>query len=164
MPPEPHIRPATLDDLETIVRHRWMMFEDIGHANPALLKAAEPAYTEWLRERLANGRYQGWFMVAADGVVLAGAGLWLMEWPPGGLTRSPYQGFVFNVFTERAHRKQGFSRRLMQALLDACAAQGVNVVRLHASSEGRPLYTALGFGDSHEMRLVLPMGDGSAPR
>lgn len=141
-----------------------MMFADIGHGDQALLEAAEPAYTEWLQERMANGRYQGWFMAGADGTVLAGVGLWLMEWPPGGLGLAPYRGFVFNVFTERAHRKQGFSRRLMQALLDACTAQGLNVVGLHASPEGRPLYTAMGFEDSNEMRMVLPAGRGPGPR
>ena len=158
MPTEPHIRPATLEDLGTIVRHRRMMFADIGHGDPVLLEAAEPAYTAWLRERMANGRYQGWFMAAADGAVLAGVGLWLMDWPPGGLGLAPYRGFVFNVFTERAYRKQGFSRRLMGTLLEACTAQGLNVVGLHASPEARALYTALGFEDSHEMRLVLKAG------
>ena len=137
-----------------------MMFADMGHGDPKLLKAAEPIYTEWLRERLRNGRYQGWLMTASDGTVVAGVGLWLMDWPTGVLDLAPFRGYVFNVYTERAHRKQGSSRRLMQALLDSCRAQGVNVVGLHASPEGRPIYTALGFKDTNEMRIVLPVEHG----
>jgi len=149
------IRQANLGDLETIVRHRRMMFADIGHGDPELLKTAEPVYTEWLRERLENGRYQGWLMMAADGTVVAGVGLWLIDWPSGVLDLARFRGYVFNVYTDRSHRRQGFSYRLMQVLLDACVAQGINVVGLHASAEGRPVYTALGFKETNEMRIVL---------
>jgi GNAT superfamily N-acetyltransferase len=105
---------------------------------------------------LGNGTYQGWLMTAPDGSVVAGAGLWLMEWPPGVRDLSKYRGYVFNVYTERAHRKKGFSHSLMQALLDACAAQGVHVVCLHASPEGKHGYEALGFTPTDEMRILLP--------
>lgn len=150
------IRPTTLDDLETIIRHRRLMFADGGQGDPALVEAAEPTYREWLRERLANGLYQGWFMLAPDDSVVAGVGLWLIEWPTGALDLAKYRGYVFNVFTEREHRRQGHASRLMRALLEAAAAQGVHVVSLHASQDGRPVYEALGFTPVHEMRILLP--------
>lgn len=151
-----NIRQATLDDLATIVRHRRHMVADIGLGDPVLLKKAEPIYREWLLERLRKGTYQGWLMTAADGSVMAGVGLWLLEWPPGVLDLAKYRGYVFNVYTERTHRKKGFSRRLMGALLEACVEHGVHVVSLHTSPEARSGYEALDFTPTQEMRIILP--------
>lgn len=125
---------------------------------------AGPVYTEWLRERLRNGRYQGWLMTAADGPVMAVVGLWLIDWPTRRAGPGAIPGLCVQRAHERAHRKQEYSRRSMRTLLDACVAQGIHVVGLHASAEGRPIYAALGFKDTNEMRIVLPQErDGSGP-
>ncbi|MBS1936435.1 MAG: GNAT family N-acetyltransferase [Bacteroidetes bacterium] len=149
------IRQATLDDLAIIIGHRRRMFADSGLGDTEVLKAGEPLYAEWLRERLGNGLYQGWLMVAPSGMVVSGVGLWLVEWPTGVLNMDRYRGYVFNVYTEPEHRRQGLARRLMQALLDASAAQGIHVVSLHASAEGRAVYETLGFAATNEMRILL---------
>jgi GNAT superfamily N-acetyltransferase len=150
------VRQAVPADLDTIASHRRRMFEDMGHAASPVLKAAEPLYTRWLEERLANGRYLGWFIVAPDGIVVAGAGLWLLDWPAGILDIAPYRGYVLNVYTEPAFRKRGLARRLVQAIKEHCAAQGMRVIGLHASTEGRSIYEALGFQPTNEMRVILP--------
>lgn len=149
------IRQAGIADLGTIVRHRHLMFAEIGHGDPAVMEKGVAQYKEWLRERLANGRYQGWFMETTSGKVVAGAGLWLMDWPSGVVDLAPFKGFVFNVWTEPAHRRQGLSTQLMQALLAWCRAHGIHRVGLHASDAGRPVYEALGFTPGNEMTITL---------
>lgn len=152
---EYRIRKATLEDVDIITTQRYRMFNEMGHGNPELQRRATPVYKEWLRDRLGNGRYQGWLMLAPDEMVVAGVGLWLMDWPTGVVDLAPFRGYVFNVWTEPEHRRQGLSRRLMQALLAACKAQGINRVGLHASTAGRPGYEALGFTPSNEMTITL---------
>ena len=43
----------------------------------------------------------------------------------------------------------------MEHLLAWCRGEGIEVVELHASDEGRPLYESLGFIQTNEMRLTL---------
>jgi hypothetical protein len=47
------------------------------------------------------------------------------------------------------------AKRIVQAALEACRSAGLRRVTLHASEEGRPLYEALGFQATNEMRLTL---------
>ncbi|MBF6332963.1 GNAT family N-acetyltransferase [Nocardia transvalensis] len=66
-------------------------------------------------------------------------------------------GYLFNVATEQAHRRRGYSRACVVALLDWFRRREVGVVDLHASQHGAPLYTALGFRPTADpsMRLRL---------
>jgi GNAT superfamily N-acetyltransferase len=109
-----------------------------------------------LLERLENGRYLGWLAVEPGGTVVAGAGLWLLDWPPGLFDIAPYRGYILNVYTNSEHRKQGLARRVVGAAVDWCAQQKIRVISLHASDQGRPIYEAMDFIPTNEMRLILP--------
>jgi GNAT superfamily N-acetyltransferase len=152
---EYRIRQATGADVGIITEHRYRMFREMGHGDPEVQRRAVPIYVNWLTERLQNGRYQGWLMVTASGMVVAGVGLWLMDWPTGVVDLAPFRGYVFNVWTDPEHRRKGLSRQLMQALLAACRTQGIHRVGLHASAAGRAGYEALGFTPSNEMTITL---------
>ncbi|MBI5667377.1 MAG: GNAT family N-acetyltransferase [Chloroflexi bacterium] len=157
------IQQATLADAPIIVAHRRRMFEDMGFDDTAILDAQEREFTGWLRERLENGRYRGWLAVNAAGEVVAGAGLWLLDWPPGPMGLAPFRGYILNVYTEPAYRKRGLARRLVQATIDWCHVQGIYAISLHASDEGRSVYESLGFAPTNEMRLMQPSGVTPAP-
>lgn len=64
---------------------------------------------------------------------------------PGPRNASPLRGYVYNVATDPAYRRRGFSRACMQALLAWYEERGVSSVDLRASPDGEPLYTSLGF-------------------
>jgi|SRR5579872_1953878 len=150
------IRPATLDacDLETIVRHRRAMFHDMGHDDELALDMMSAKFREWLRPKMASGEYLAWFAVADDGSIAAGAGLWLMDWPPHIIGKAQQRGNILNVYTEPAHRKKGMARALMVAALGWCEEKVIDVVILHASPHGGALYEKLGFVPTNEMRLI----------
>jgi len=149
------IRPATLDDAATIAGHRYRMFLDIGDHDPQKLDEMTEAFGPWLKSRMAAGEYLGWLAMASDGSVAAGLGLWLMDWPPHVLGAGSRRGNIVNVYTEAAHRRRGLARLLMNAALEWCRANRVDVVILHASKDGRQLYESMGFKPTNEMRLVL---------
>jgi GNAT superfamily N-acetyltransferase len=149
------IREATVADADTIVRHRREMFFDMGHRDMAVLDEMARSFRPWILEKLAVQEYRGWLAIAEDGSVAAGAGVWLMNWPPGLNTSEPWRGNILNVYTEHAHRRRGLARNLVIAARDYCGTQGIHIVILHASDEGRPLYEALGFQPTNEMRVFL---------
>ena len=131
------------------------MFLDIGKHDPRKLEAMANAYRPWLESKMSAGEYLGWLAIAEDKSVAAGLGLWLMDWPPHVIGAGLRRGNIINVYTEVAHRKQGLARRLLNTALDWCRANGVDVVILHASKDGRHLYESAGFEATNEMRLVL---------
>ena len=149
------IRRASLDDLEIIVGHRRAMMREIRNTDEALLEAMSEKFRPWLRSKLESDEYYGWLAIASDGSVAAGVGLWLLDWPASPVSIAPHRGYLLNVYTESAHRKQGLARRLVQTAMDWCIENGVDVMSLHASQLGRPLYESLEFVATNEMRLVL---------
>jgi len=138
-----------------ITAHRRSMFFDMGYRDGAALDQMASAFRSWLQEKLASGDYLAWFAVASDGSVVAGLGLWLMDWPPHLIGNGSRRANILNVYTDPAHRRRGLARQLMDVALRWCRIHGPSTVILHSSNDGRPLYESLGFQPSNEMRLVL---------
>jgi GNAT superfamily N-acetyltransferase len=53
--------------------------------------------------------------------------------------------FVYNVYTEPAHRRRGLGRLVMDAIHEWCRGAGIASVALNASRDGQPLYEAMGY-------------------
>jgi GNAT superfamily N-acetyltransferase len=149
------IRPGTADDAETIAAHRRSMFSEMGYRDEAALDAMTTAFLPWLRQRMNDKEYLAWLAVGPDGSIVAGLGLWLMDWPPHMISPGARRGNILNVYTERPFRRQGIARRLMDIALDWCRANGIQAVILHASEDGQKLYEQLGFRSTNEMRILL---------
>jgi GNAT superfamily N-acetyltransferase len=149
------IRPATVADIPHIVHHREAMFREMGI--PAVFDEMAPAMEAWLGHAIPSKTYQGWVAVADGGEVGAGGGLIVIPWPPGPISLDARCGFIFNVYTEPAHRKRGLARRVMEAIHEYCRAEGVERVVLNASAFGKPLYDAIGYVVTNEpmMRMRL---------
>ena len=149
------IRPATREDASIVCAHRRAMFTDMGHRDSAAIEAMSGHFLPWVEPRLENGEYVAWFVVGPDNTVVAGLGVWLMDWLPHMVGPGKPRANIVNVYTQPEYRRRGLAKRLMQTALDWCREQGIRTVILHASNEGRGLYESLGFGATNEMRLML---------
>ncbi len=149
------IREATLEDLPLVLRHRRGMFFEMGHRDEAQLDAMEAASAPFFAQGLRDGTYVGFLAADNEGRVLAGGGVVLLVYQPHPLDPRPRRPFVVNMYTETEHRRRGLARRLMDAMIAWCRREGFASLFLHASDEGRPLYEALGFEPTNEMRLRL---------
>jgi GNAT superfamily N-acetyltransferase len=149
------LRMARVDDASIIVHHRRAMFADMGQADSASLDAMDAAFAPYVRRAIADGSYRGWLAVTGEGRVAAGGGLILHEWPATPRNTDTQRAYILNMYTEPEYRKRGIARRIMNAILDFCRAEGLHSVALHASEFGRPLYVSIGFEPTNEMRLKL---------
>jgi GNAT superfamily N-acetyltransferase len=149
------IRRATVEEADVIALHRRSMFFDMGFRGDADLEAMTVAFLPWLRRRMEVGEYLAWFAVSPDQSVVAGLGLWLMDWAPHMVGPGVPRANILNVYTQPDHRRQGLARQLMDAALAWCRENGTRCIILHASHEGRPLYESLGFAPTNEMRLMI---------
>lgn len=158
---EVRVRTATLADVATLAHHRAEMFRDMGqlteHNERELTRASE----SFFGEVVASGEYIAWLAVAiaAPERVVAGAGLWLRPMlprpTPTGIIRGR-EALIANVYTEPDWRRRGVAMLLMRHVLGYTREHHVPRVLLHASDDGRPLYEALGFEPTNEMKLVHP--------
>src|SRR5215471_4334695 len=147
------LRGASVDDLATLVAHRRAMFYDMGYRDDASLDSMSARFRPWVQAHMNAVEYLAWLAIAPDSSVAAGAGLWLMDWPPHMIGSGSRRGNILNVYTEAKFRRRGLARALMEVAVQWCRENGVDVVILHARPEGRGLYESMGFQASNEMRL-----------
>jgi GNAT superfamily N-acetyltransferase len=162
VPEQYRLRPATLEDMDALVRHRICMFTDMGV--PLDIEALDQAFRAWLAEMMPAGVYRAWVAEAVVGTAartsattVAGGGITILPWPPGPHYMGSRLAFVYNVYTEPAHRGRGLARSIMDAIHAWCLEAGITSVALNASPDGRPLYEALGYQVSPNPMMFLPM-------
>jgi GNAT superfamily N-acetyltransferase len=157
-PCPPAIRPATVRDAAVIARHRVAMFTEMGQVHTAelasqLLSASAPALAALLQEQA----YAGYFALGPGERIIAGAGVHIRPQLPrmsstGASITAGSIPLLVNVYTEPQWRRRGIARLLVQTLMRWSIERGFDHMLLHASDDGRPLYTSLGFAPTHEMR------------
>ena len=148
------MREARPEELAIVIRHRRRMYEDMGHTDPVQLEELERASTQFFGHHFAAGTYRGWF-VEIEGLVVAGGGILILPFQPQMYNTRPERPWIVNMFTEPEHRRQGLARRLLEEMVAWCRRESYSLVSLHASDEGRFVYTTMGFRPSNEMRLAL---------
>jgi GNAT superfamily N-acetyltransferase len=131
------------------------MWVDIGGRTPRQLAAHDRVYRRWLLPRLLSGEIVVWVLESSPGVVVASGGVWFRPEQPRPENSRFTVPYLFSMFTEPAFRKQGRGRRIVEEAVRLCRRRGYTRVVLHAAPMGRPLYRALGFERSWEMRRVL---------
>jgi ribosomal protein S18 acetylase RimI-like enzyme len=146
------IRRATVADAETIGLKRMRMFADAGLASEAEMGPMVANFIPWVRAKLADDSYVGW-LAEEDGQLVAGAGLWVMDWPPHFLDAEPRRAYLLNFYVAPEMRRRGLARELLGLAIAEAKTRGIKVVTLHASKFGQPLYEQTGFEMSNEMRL-----------
>jgi GNAT superfamily N-acetyltransferase len=150
------IRPANTDDIGTLVRHRRMMWWDMGRQDENALKMVDLAAREYFSAAIPDGSYRGFVAVDDNnGEIVGGGGIVISKWPGSLGQCAPLRAMILNVYVERDYRRRGIARTLMQTMIAWCREQQFAYVGLHASDEGRPLYESLGFRPTNEMRLDL---------
>lgn len=146
------IRPATLADIQIIVHHRHAMFAEMGLSGD--YQAMDDRFGPWLEQALSDQSYYGWLVETETGEVVAGGGLSPLPRPPSPQDLNEQWAFVYNVYTEPPHRRQGLARQLMEIIHQWCRERKLKTVGLNASEFGRPLYEALGYRPSETLMLL----------
>jgi GNAT superfamily N-acetyltransferase len=149
------VREATLADADVLVRHRVGMFTDMGV--PLDASALEASFRAWLAETMPRGTYRAWLADDAAGAAAAGGGLTVLPWPPGPRDMGDRLAFVYNVYTEPAHRRRGLARLVMDTIHGWCRDNGIASVALNASRDGLRLYRSMGYVQSPAPMMFLPI-------
>jgi GNAT superfamily N-acetyltransferase len=147
------VRVATIDDVDALVHHRMSMFRDMGLAVDEVRD--RDAFRGWINDGLRSHTYYAWVVAPGDGAIVGGGGVAILPWPPGPHGTGGPLPFVYNVYTEPAHRRRGLARLLMDAIHTWCRERGYQRIGLAASSDGLPLYQSMGYRPPSEPHLFL---------
>jgi GNAT superfamily N-acetyltransferase len=153
------IRLASAADAGVIAEHRRLMFADAGLAEAGAMDRMVENCGVWVKPRLQDGSYLAW-LAEEDGAVVAGAGMWVMEFPPHWMDAEAARAYLLNFYTEPTHRGQRLAPRLLELAIEEARRRGIKVVTLHASKFGRPIYERHGFKLTTEMMLRLAESEG----
>ena len=150
------IREATASDIPALLRHRRLMWWDMGRHDERVLDMMERAATEYFSQALPQGSYRGFLAVdSTSGRIVGGGGIVISPWPGVLGQLQPQRAMILNLYVEREYRRQGIASGLMKRMIAWCRESGFCNVALHASEDGRALYERLGFKSTNEMRLDL---------
>jgi GNAT superfamily N-acetyltransferase len=159
----PTIRRATVDDATLIAQHRHLMFADNDFTTEARLREMDAAFEPWVRDHLADNTYVG-ILLEEDGRVLAGGGIYYMDFPPHWSDPEPLRAYLLNFYTVPEARGRGYAKLVLEEALAECRTRGPRVITLHASRFGRPIYERYGFTPSTEMMLRPSPESADPPR
>lgn len=147
------IRRAGVKDIPVLVRHRRAMFEAMGEREN--LDEMSERFAEWAQDAMEGDIFFAWLAETENRELVAGGAATLVHWPPSPSDSNPVRAFVYNVWTEPGHRKQGLARQIMEAIHVWCEERGIRTISLHASEEGKPLYASMGYKLTNEMRRKI---------
>lgn len=151
MPPQ-LVRPATLTDIDTLVR---LMQQFYAEAN---FKLSEQAASRAFEALLDDSRLGQAWMIEEDGhpagfVVLTVG--FSMEY--GGL-----RGFIDDFYIAPQYRRRGLGHAALEEVKRASRRRGVRALMVETGPDneaGLSAYRSVGFADSGRCLLMLPLAD-----
>ncbi len=151
------IRPATSDDIATIVALRALLFEAMGASSDEVLDIEwQRQASRWIQLHLSDPSIR--IIVAeANGTVVSCGMAQVVDLMPSP-SRAGAGGLISNVATFPRHRRLGFTNATVAALLEWFTEEtDVEVVSANATEAARAIYDKVGFTEATfpEMRLHL---------
>lgn len=148
---------ATLNDIDELIGLRIAyLTDDIGELSPEQLEMLPGELVRYFKQHLGKDLLA---FVARDKDIVSCGWLLLVEKPPSPRFPHGHTGILFNVYTKPERRHQGLASGVMRELIDYAREIDLDVLELHATDDGYPLYLKLGFEDDsapHKpMRFVL---------
>ena len=153
----PTIRHALPEEAGILGEFRLRMFRSMGVADDARLSALASVQDPWTRQALTDGRMTG-LVAESDGEVVGALQIAWVDLPPSLRDLRGRKAYLLGLYVVPAARQGGVARALVERAIEEARAGGVELITLHASDAGRPLYEKLGFEPTSEMRLLTSAG------
>ncbi|ESA37026.1 gcn5-related n-acetyltransferase [Leptolyngbya sp. Heron Island J] len=147
------IRSAIKSDTNIIAEHLCHIALGLGLPSDSIRQDWLEKTTKFIDYACKELRYKS-FIAEVMGETVGSASCQLLELYP--MVSEAYQkGYIWGVYVKPAYRRQGIATTLMKQAMLYLKGIGCTKAVLHASDQGRMLYTRLGYVDSNEMVLNL---------
>lgn len=143
------IEKAKIEDMPIVVNMKMKMFEEVGSIQFLQDEAEEKIkaiYTQLYQEDKCCH-----YLIYEKDVAVAIGGAVIKDDVPFCFFKTPYYGYVIDVYCIPKERKKGYATQIMEKLIEWLGEKGCHCIKLKPSETGRKMYNKLGFGDSGEM-------------
>jgi GNAT superfamily N-acetyltransferase len=151
------LRRANKGDIEQLIQRRWEVCAEEGVTDTSdenLRARYEEALQAFLEQYIEEEQCQ--IIVAVAGTeIVATSTLWLFPILPWPGDVNQWLGFVTNVYTVPAYRRQRLALRLMDRIKEVARQHAVTELLLETSEMAAPMYDQLGFRPSKVFQLGL---------
>jgi GNAT superfamily N-acetyltransferase len=142
-----HYSEATIADIDLLVNYRLQFLTELFGIQPAETEAAlKESLNGYFRKALTDGTYT--CRIAWQDKLAIGLG-GMVSWQKPGSYKMPggKVGYILNMYTLPAYRKRGIGSRLLEKLMSAAKEAGIEILELHATDDGAPVYRKYGFSE-----------------
>lgn len=110
------------------------------------MNAVKESTRKYYESRLGTDRHVE--ILAFEGDEFVGCGsMSIYEVMPTYSNPSGRKGYVMNMYTRPAYRRQGVARKILACLMNEARILGITQVQLEATKAGKPLYLDFGFAE-----------------
>lgn len=141
-----HIRKATIEDLNTIVKLRKQQLIDEG-SNP-IIDIDHDLETFFTNVITDESLYQ--LLAVENEEVIATGAIIYYPFPPSYINQSGERAYVTNIYTHPNFRGRGIAQQIISLLIKDAEARDIKKIFLAASPLGKPVYKKLGFEEAPE--------------
>ena len=141
-----HIRKATIDDLNIIVKLRKQQLIDEG-SNP-IIDIDHDLETFFTNVITDESLYQ--LLAVENEEVIATGAIIYYPFPPSYINQSGERASVTNIYTHPNFRGRGIAQQIISLLIKDAEARDIKKIFLAASPLGKPVYKKLGFEEAPE--------------
>lgn len=150
------IRTATTDDVETLVRFRFLYMTDVeGELSETQTNALKAQLPTYFKEHIGHD-FTAYF--AEDGgIPVAVIFMVRLQKPASVHFLSGSTCYLMNVYTCDGYRRMGIASRILDRLIEDAKKEGITCIDLSATEMGKPMYMKKGFipRGNTEMRMEL---------
>lgn len=150
------IRTADLNDVETLVRFRFLYMTDVeGELTEAQTNALKSQLPEYFRSHIGQD-FTAYF-AEEKGVPVAVIFMVRLQKPASVHFLSGSTCYLMNVYTCDGYRRMGIASQILDRLIEDAKKEGITCIDLSATEMGKPVYLKKGFipRGNTEMRMEL---------
>ncbi|MGK7922878.1 MAG: GNAT family N-acetyltransferase [Trichodesmium sp.] len=150
------IRTAEAAENSLIAKHFYQMWQDIGVADDSIQSNWLEITQEYIQEARKKLFYQC-FIAEVNNKVVGSVSCQIFSglYPNIFKPESRQRGYIWGVYVEANYRRQGIAKKLMEEAIAYLKSISCTEIMLHASPQGKFLYSHLGFEQTNEMWLEL---------
>jgi GNAT superfamily N-acetyltransferase len=150
------VRLANVDDIDDLVELRVKLLQEVGEIKTNKeVEQVRLANKNYLNSTILQGDFVA-YLAEFDSHIVAISGIVFFKRPPHINSLSGIEAYIMNMYTLPKYRGKGIAGNLLDNCIQHCMKNKVGRVWLHASPEGRVLYSKKGFiGKATEMELFL---------
>ncbi len=147
-------RQAEISDIPALVAMRKRFLEELSNEAYAEL-AYDKELCDYFKRDMPEERVIVLIAEHQDKIIATSA-MVIWKCPIGfaGIGKNG-KGYILNMFTDKAYRKKGIGRTLLNKLIGKAKDLNLELLHLHATEAGAPLYKSKGFIAPHYEELVL---------